>query len=497
MRRLWAALAAVLLVVGACGPASAEGPETERPAGSFPIPPEPAPFVASGRTLTVSPAGPYRAPGEALAAAQPGDTVEIRSGVYVGHWTVSVPVRLVGVGRPVLDGGGEGTVLRVEAPRVEVTGLVLRGTGDDLSQEDAAIVVTAPGADIHDNWIDDALFGIYLRQADHARLVGNEIRGMAETLGLRGDGIRLWYSPVSLVESNQVIDGRDVMVWFSDRSVVRHNTMTGGRYGLHFMWSNEGLVEENRLDENSVGIFVMYSDQVTVRRNTVRYNRGPSGYGLALKDAEMMTAEQNWLAGNRVGLYLDNSPYSRGAWNHFDRNVVAGNDVGLLFMPATHDDRFTANDFIDNGQQVHLTTEGNLGENEWSGNYWSDYAGYDADGDGRGDLPYASVSLFEDLLEKYPAFGWFRHSPAAAAVDLAAKAFPAVAPAPLMAEPAPAMAPLGAGGFLPAGETGAPGGLAVAGASMLVAAAVLVVWLARGRRWRGYDSVRRRREAVR
>jgi nitrous oxidase accessory protein len=88
---------------------------------------------------------------------------------------------------------------------------------------------------------------------------------------------------------------------------------------------------------------------------------------------------------------------------------------------------------------------GDLTRNEWAvdgrGNYWSDYAGYDADADEIGDLPYAAKSLYESLAGAHPELRLFQLGPAADALDLAAKAFPIFAPQPKMADPHPLTAP--------------------------------------------------------
>ena len=63
-------------------------------------------------------------------------------------------------------------------------------------------------------------------------------------------------------------------------------------------------------------------------------------------------------------------------------------------LPNTQRNRFQDNIFLDNGEQINVAGGGDLMRNAWAvdgrGNYWSDYAGFDADGDAIGDLPYAS-----------------------------------------------------------------------------------------------------------
>ena len=138
---------------------------------------------------------------------------------------------------------------------------------------DAAIHVRGDGNVIADNEIEDCLFGIDVQQSNRNRIEGNRIRSKDLELGVRGDGIRLWYSRENRILENEIHDVRDVVVWYSGANTIARNTVTGGRYGLHFMYSEANLVEENRYRDNSRhGTWLYYSRGRVVRQ--VTFNNG-------------------------------------------------------------------------------------------------------------------------------------------------------------------------------------------------------------------------------
>ncbi|MBK8024943.1 MAG: nitrous oxide reductase family maturation protein NosD [Chloroflexi bacterium] len=287
------------------------------------------------------------------------------------------------------------------------------------------------------------LFGIYFANAQDSVARGNIVRCLDREVGLRGDGIRVWYSQQVLIADNQVADCRDTLIWYAQNITIIGNAFRDGRYGLHFMYSSHAVIENNTFERNSVGSYLMYSQHLSMRNNQMLLNRGPSGYGIALKDMDYVSLEDNILVGNRVGLYIDNSPALIDITNTVAGNFLAYNDVGVMALPSTKRNVFQHNTFLENTQQVSVQGRGHLLDNTWqqngAGNYWSDYVGYDGDRDAIGDIPYRAEKLFESLADAEPVLRLFAFSPASQAVDFAASAFPSLRPDPKVIDEAPLM----------------------------------------------------------
>ena len=381
----------------------------------------------------------------AVAQAAPGATILVDGGVYHGALLIDKPLTLIGQNWPVIDGGGVGTVINITSADTTLEGFVIRGSGHSLDQENSGLAGAAPRLTIRGNRFEDTLFGIYLRESPNSVIDSNHISSKPLDVPRRGDGIRVWASHDTLIEKNQVVDGRDVVLWYSERLTVRENEVRNGRYGLHFMYCDDALITQNRLLDNSVGAFLMYSRRLHMINNTVAGNRGPSGYGIGLKDVDDALVADNLFLNNRTAVYLDGSPREVDSIGQFTGNVFAYNDIGVEMLPAVRHNQFTGNSFIENQEQVAIAGGGTPGSNEWTpagrGNYWSDYAGYDADGDGLGDMSYKAERLFENLMQREPNLRLFLYSPATNALDFAARAFPLVKPQPKLVDERPLTTP--------------------------------------------------------
>ncbi len=374
-------------------------------------------------------------------AAAPGSVLELPAGAYEGPVTIAKPLTLRGAPGATVANPDRGTVVTVKADGVVLEGLRITGSGEDPLYEDAGVRLEGKSDVVRRCRLDDVLFGVFLVKASGAVIEGTSLRGKDVPMGRRGDLIRGWNSDGVVARGNTLEGGRDFVLWFSTGSRVENNVVRGGRYGLHFMYTNGAVVSGNRFVENSVGLYIMYSEHDTITANRFELHRGPSGAGLGLKESDWLTVEDNDFIGNRQGIYIDGAPLVPDHTNVVARNVLSGNDVGLSILPGVSGNVFTENAFEDNLQQVSMRGGGRLSGNAWErdgrGNFWSDYAGYGRAGAAVGALPYRVESAWESLTDRQPSARFFAFTPAAQAVDLAARAFPIFRPKAVLEDPSP------------------------------------------------------------
>jgi nitrous oxidase accessory protein len=429
----WRVLALLLLTIpmlaGLAQPATAADPD---------IPADATRVCASCETTDLT---------AAIAAAADGDTIVVEGGSFAGPIVIDKPLTLIGTDGATIDGHHQGTNVRITAPDVTLRGFAIVNSGGNFDKEDSAVFVDrGDRAQILDNQIHDALFGVNVAQSPGIVIDGNHIVGKDVDMGVRGDGIKVWYSHEAHIANNHVERSRDLLVWYSNNVVVSDNVVRDGRYGFHFMNSDDGTATHNQLIDNSVGIYLMYGKRFTITDNLLQGSRGPSGHGLGLKEIDGVDVEGNVIYDNRIGVYIDTSPLSPDVYNTFDTNLLAYNDIGLGMLPSATNNVFTRNSMVENLEQVTVLGGGPLRENIWSvdgvGNFWSDYAGYDADGDGIGDTPFRNEQLSEQLMSSWPILQLFRFSVAASAVDFGAKAVPVFRAEPIFEDAHPLVEPV-------------------------------------------------------
>ena len=371
-----------------------------------------------------------------------GGTVIIPAGRYCGPIVIHGPLTVVGEGLPVIDGGGKGSVVTLEGDGVVLRGFAIHNSGRNVTEEAAGVKASGTNHRIEGNDIRDVYFGIHV-SGGSGHVVERNIVAPGEKHGARpGHGISLWNSTGVRVAHNTISDARDgIYLSFTKRVLVASNAVTACRYGLHSMYSEQARMIDNRLIANLLGSALMNSDKLELRGNRIEQHRqGAAAYGMLLKDIGDLIAEDNVIAANRIGLYAEGVPDrpSRGAV--LRRNVFAGNDVAIA-MQANASLTFTGNRLADNLTDVRALGSRLSAGTRWSrdgvGNAWSQYRGYDRDGDGIGDIAHRMDGSADALAGGNELVRAFLYTPAHLALEAAARMFPLFRRPPVLVDEHP------------------------------------------------------------
>jgi nitrous oxidase accessory protein len=367
------------------------------------------------------------APGADLQAAinglSDGDILQLPAGEYRGSILIDRRISLIGTSFPMIHGENKGDVVTVTAPGVLIRGVEVVCSGNRLLEDEAGFKIEADDVTVENCRITDTLHGIYIKGGNRIVLRDNTIRGREDlNEALRGNGIHLWNSAGNLVEGNDIRGARDGIYFsFAKETRVTGNHIHHLRYGLHYMYSDDNTFVGNIFELNVAGAALMYSKRIIFEANIFAHNRGYRAYGVLYQSCDHCQARDNLIIDNTRGIFFNDSNF-----NQVRGNDVADNDIAVQFNASCEENRIFLNNFLHNMSGVLADTQ--RFPNQWSdegkGNYWSDYRGYDLDGDLIGDHPHALQSVFEYLEVDFPEVRLYLFSPAAQVLEIAEKTLP-------------------------------------------------------------------------
>ena len=360
--------------------------------------------------------------------AKPGDRIVVGPGTYRGDLLIDRAVVLEGEGGPLLLGSGTGSVVRIRAAGVQFRGFAIDGLGGgDLARDASGIHVSARRVQIDGCDVRNTLFGVYLREAHDAIVSNCRIQGIAgRPAGEIGSGIHVWNTNGFTLADNVIAHSRDgIYIQSSHHGTIRGNRASDLRYGLHYMFSDDNTFEDNTFERGAAGTALMNSRRITFRRNRFVRNRGFASVGLLLKSCEDVVAEDNVIADNARGIFLES--VNRSA---FRRNVIAMSDEAIVLYDSSGGNSFEGNAFVANF--TPLTLVGRRTDTRFHRNFWADHRALDLDGDGFADLAYRLSNIFDHMRGNLTAANLFARTPAARALAAAERAFPVLEAVPVL-----------------------------------------------------------------
>ncbi len=336
-----------------------------------------------------------------------GDTLILEKGTWYGPVVIYKTLTIVG-NDAVIDGKGKGRVLTVDAPNVDISGLQINNSGTNLRKSDSCVYVSkkGEGSKIHRNRLSLCTFGIWVNRTSGVTLHENTISGKPNTRPSElGNGIHLFDGSNLLVTQNNISKVRDgIYVSVTEDSLIKGNTSEQLRYGIHYMYSNSNTVESNISHHNTHGYAIMESHDLKVIANVAYDNKQ---HGILIRDAEDCHINYNVMINNGDGLFVYAS-----ADNSFSFNWLENNKIGAKIWGGSVRNQISENVFLNNQHQVLYVANRNMHVGrDLPGNFWSDYLGWDKDGNKMGDRPYEVNSFLAQLIYRFPSAMLLLRSP--------------------------------------------------------------------------------------
>lgn len=366
-----------------------------------------------GPAVSGQPGPGYKALQELIDRAEDDAVITLDPRIYPGPLTIHKRVTIEGNGKAIIDGQNRGTVITIKAKGARIRGLKIINSGDRYDMLDAAITLAdSTNSEIVNNRIENCLFGINLQNSRNNLIQGNRISSKPYDLGLRGDGIWVWWSDNNTFLNNEIVDSRDFVIWYSMGNTIEKNIGKNCRYSLHFMFSDINYVRNNYFENNSVGIYNMYSNGIIIEDNTILRALGTTGTGIGLKEASDSIVKNNKILYCSRGIVVDESPFEPVSKDFFINNEIIFSNQAVTFVTdgTRVNNIFEGNIFKWNIQDVAVSGTRGVSKGFWKRNYWDKYQGFDKDSNAVGDTPYRYYIYADQLWLNNPALEFFRGS---------------------------------------------------------------------------------------
>jgi nitrous oxidase accessory protein len=365
-----------------------------------------------------------------------GGVLRPKPGRYAGPVIISRQITIEGQGKVIIDAEGDGTVLTLATNNSIIRGIHLTGSGESFDKIDAGILVKGDNNIIENNTMDNVLFGINLLGANNNTIKANRITSIPDEPSIRGDGLRLWNSHENLIIDNDFSVIRDLFITNSSENTIKNNRITHGRMGLQLIFSPDNHIIGNSISYNSTGIMLMYSNDLLIENNTISHLRSFAGAALAFKESNGVVVKNNKILHCATGVTA-NAPVHPENNLHLYGNHFAYNDIALYFYGEKGGHIIQKNYFDKNLIDIQVSSATTALANDWTGNYWDNYSGFDRNKDGIGDTPYKLYSYSDRIWRDRPMTQFFRGSNLFEMVDFAERLSSFSAPKMILQDPKP------------------------------------------------------------
>jgi hypothetical protein len=240
--------------------------------------------------------------------------------------------------------------------------------------------------------------------SDNVTVSGFTIKGNLGLTGIRVEAHGNQPSGIKIIGNNIVNCGQwGILTYGGSNYVISQNNISASDYGISFESSNS-VISGNSITGNRIyGLQVGQCQNVTIKENSIT-GIDAQAEGLAVLESNNIRVYENSITDLEFGISVGSVCNNTNIHN----NNVMRNGLGIKILNNVGSgNKVYYNNFVDNNQNALVeenVTDVFSWDNEYVGNYWSDYQSKypnatEVDTSGIGDTPYA---INENNLDYYP-----------------------------------------------------------------------------------------------
>ena len=341
---------------------------------------------------------------QAVNAANPGDTVFVYTGIYYENVMIDKSITLIGESKEttIINGNGNGDVVYVSASQVSISGFTIKNdysriycgvnihfsTNNSImgniirnSRDGISLSSSCDNIITHNIISFNSNHGIFLRSSNsNNTIISNIISDNSEGIVLSAsngntindnsffnDGLIVMNSYHNVITNNSV-NGKPLIYLEEESDIIIGNTDDVGQVvlvnctnitihnqhlsdtsaGIELWGTHHCLITSNIISNNSVGIYLRYSDSNTIKGNTI--SSTVSWDGISIWECSNNTIINNTISSsNWYGIYLIHS-----SSNYIIDNTLNANNLQGIYFQSSSSNTIADNIISNNNDGIFL-----------------------------------------------------------------------------------------------------------------------------------------------